>query len=278
MTVARLRSDSARTREQLLDAAERLFAEHGIGAVSLRMINAESGARNVSAAHYHFGSKDGVVAALVTRRMSALAAERMAGLDAVERLAGPGVPDLRAALEIVVEPLLRMLTDPAGANFVTFLARAAGDPAIAMNRLAPPEFWQVMGRLLGLLRRALPDLPNRVLAVRLGFVIQQTVITVAEIDRLMRRDGRSSDWTALASVGDDLVDYFVGGLSAPVRAAERDAPRRATAVSRGDAATIADRVEVALAALPPQRSGASREDGEVTEGGAEPRRAPRRRA
>lgn len=217
MAVARIRSDSARTREQLLDAAERLFATHGIAGVSLRMINTASGARNVSAAHYHFGSRDGVIAALVARRMGALADERMSALDALERAAAGGVPDLRAMVEVIVLPLLRMLMHPTGANFVAFLARAAGDPSVQMGKLAPAEFWQVLSRSLVLLRRALPGLPARVLAVRLGFLIQQTVISIAEMDRLLRRDGGPRSWDALESLGDDLVDYFTGGLAAPVR-------------------------------------------------------------
>jgi len=219
-----MRSDSARTREQLLDAAERLFAAHGIAAVSLRMINAESGARNVSAAHYHFGSKDGVIAALVARRMGALAIERTAGLDAIEHAAAGGPPDLRATVEVMVRPLLRMLVHPTGAHFVAFLARAAGEPSVQMGQLAPPEFWQLFSRFLAVLRRALPYLPRRVLAVRLGFLIQQTVISVAEIDRLLRRDGGPRSWDALEILGDDLVDYFVGGLAAAVRADAAGAP------------------------------------------------------
>jgi len=43
-----------------MDAAERLFAERGIDAVSLRTINAEAG-YSVAALHYHFGTRDGLV-------------------------------------------------------------------------------------------------------------------------------------------------------------------------------------------------------------------------
>ena len=49
---------SQQTREELILAAERLFSEFGIDAVSLRQINAAAGQRNSSAAHYQFGSKD----------------------------------------------------------------------------------------------------------------------------------------------------------------------------------------------------------------------------
>ena len=54
---------SQQTREELILAAERLFSEFGIDAVSLRQINAAAGQRNSSAAHYHFGSKDALIAA-----------------------------------------------------------------------------------------------------------------------------------------------------------------------------------------------------------------------
>ena len=45
------------TALQLLLAAERLFAEHGLAGVSLRQISIEAGSSNNSAIRYHFGSK-----------------------------------------------------------------------------------------------------------------------------------------------------------------------------------------------------------------------------
>ena len=56
-------------RGALLDAAERLFAERGIEAVSLRDVCTAAGQRNHSAAQYHFGDRRGVVAAVFERRM-----------------------------------------------------------------------------------------------------------------------------------------------------------------------------------------------------------------
>ena len=53
-------------REAILNTAERLFAERGIDAVSLRTINAEAG-YSVAALHYHFGTRDGLIRALLER-------------------------------------------------------------------------------------------------------------------------------------------------------------------------------------------------------------------
>jgi len=47
------------TRERILDAAERLFLEHGFDGTSSRMITAEADA-NLAAVNYHFGGKEGL--------------------------------------------------------------------------------------------------------------------------------------------------------------------------------------------------------------------------
>src|SRR4051794_41890454 len=46
------------TKEQIVLAAEALFAERGIEGVSLRQIGAAAGNGNNSAVQYHFGTKD----------------------------------------------------------------------------------------------------------------------------------------------------------------------------------------------------------------------------
>ena len=53
------------TRTGLLLAAERLFALQGVAATTIRQINAAAGQRNQSAIHYHFGSRDGILDAIM---------------------------------------------------------------------------------------------------------------------------------------------------------------------------------------------------------------------
>jgi len=187
MGLDRLRADAARTRAALLDAAERLFAAQGIHAVSLRAINAAAGARNVSAVHYHFGTKDDVIAAVVARRMEWLARER---LDALDAAVVGGAPDLRALVEAVVLPFVRMLTEDAQqAAYVAFLARLVGEADAALEGLAPPVFWRMIERLVRLLQRALPQVPARVLVLRVRFLLQQSFVLVTDLQRLARTSG-----------------------------------------------------------------------------------------
>src|SRR6516225_8182566 len=56
----------------LILAAERLFAERGIEGVALRQVNQAANQKNMSAAHYHFGSRDGLVNAVLVYRLPEL--------------------------------------------------------------------------------------------------------------------------------------------------------------------------------------------------------------
>jgi AcrR family transcriptional regulator len=99
------------TRERLVDAAETLFAEHGIGAVSLREINRMAGAKNAVAVQYHFGDRDGILRAISAKHFPAVDARRHAMLDEYE---AKGAPDIRALAAALVRPLASKLDDRNG--------------------------------------------------------------------------------------------------------------------------------------------------------------------
>ena len=67
------------TRQKLLDTAERMFAEQGYGAVSLRQIIADAEV-NLAAIHYHFGSKQELLDEVIMRRAGPVNRERLARL------------------------------------------------------------------------------------------------------------------------------------------------------------------------------------------------------
>lgn len=67
--------------QALIQAAERLFAERGSDAVSLREITAAAGATNASAIQYHFGDRRGLIRAVLAKHDAAIEARRHALLD-----------------------------------------------------------------------------------------------------------------------------------------------------------------------------------------------------
>src|SRR3954462_6664616 len=82
-----LDATSADTKTRILDAAELLFMEHGYEATSLRSLTAAAGV-NLASVNYHFGSKDVLFQAVLTRRLDPMNQERIALLEKLERDAG----------------------------------------------------------------------------------------------------------------------------------------------------------------------------------------------
>src|SRR2546422_8421548 len=88
----------ARTRERLLEAAERLFAERGFSATSVRALTSEARS-NVASVNYHFGGKEGLYREMFRRRLVALREQRIAGIRrAMDETGG------RASLELTLGP------------------------------------------------------------------------------------------------------------------------------------------------------------------------------
>ena len=134
MTNTKKSTGSAGTREALLLAGERLIAEFGIDAVSLRQINTEAGQRNSSAAHYHFGSKEALVRAIFDYRMDRVNRNRKAMLAAVlEQTAGQ--PEPRKLVETFVYPIVEEIRDSEGGSYyIRFLSQAISHPQTDTNK------------------------------------------------------------------------------------------------------------------------------------------------
>ena len=99
-----------------------LFAEHGLRGVSLRAINADAGL-SPAALHYHFGTRQALVDALLERRMDELMLRRREILDSLETEAGHPTP--RGVLDALLRRMVELLAqeDEAGRRYVRLLAR-----------------------------------------------------------------------------------------------------------------------------------------------------------
>ena len=162
---------SAETRERVLDTAERLFAERGIEAVSIRDITRVAGV-NLAAINYHFGSKQELVAEIFNRRLAPLSQKRLALLDEVERKAG-GKP---ARLEAILEALFRPAVEQSvtytcgGKTFMQLFGRCLSEPNAAVEQLIHGHFEATIRRFTAAVLRALPRLPEQELFWRMTFI------------------------------------------------------------------------------------------------------------
>jgi AcrR family transcriptional regulator len=157
------------TRDLLLDTAERLFAEHGIDATSLRTITSEAAA-NLAAVHYHFGSKDGLIQEVFARRFDPLNEDRLQRLIAREQEHGERPVPVNEIVEAFIAPALKRLRQPESRHFMKLMGRVFGDPG-KMHDFIQYRFHDIARRFIEALAKALPELEHNEVLRRFKFML-----------------------------------------------------------------------------------------------------------
>ncbi|MBI4874211.1 MAG: TetR/AcrR family transcriptional regulator [Acidobacteria bacterium] len=163
------------TKTRILEAAERLFAENGIAATSLRAITAAAGV-NLAAVNYHFQSKEALVHAVYARRLEPVNRARLEMLDAQEARAGGGSPPLEEIMDAFVAPFLRGFM---GTPFTALMGRMYVEPGDFARRFLGVHMREVARRFGAALRRALPGLPEEEMFWRMHFAVGALAHTLA---------------------------------------------------------------------------------------------------
>ncbi len=160
------------TQQRILDAAERLFAEHGFGATSLRHITTRAQV-NLAAVNYHFGSKDALVEAVFARRLIPMNRERLRRLDEVTAAHAPHEPPLNQLIEAFVAPALDLSRDASqgGARFIKLLGRSYTEPSAQLQAQIRGMYSEVIERFRPAFAQVLPDLSHDELYWRLHFLV-----------------------------------------------------------------------------------------------------------
>jgi AcrR family transcriptional regulator len=202
---------SSGTREALLIAAERLFAESGMYAVSNRQISDAAGQGNNAAACYHFGTRTDLLRAIEAKHRGP-----------IEQLRTRMLADIKDSTELRdwVGALVRPLTDHLAALgipscYARFAAQAMADPSyrhvVTRDALTSPMLVQTIEGI----NRCLPELPKRVRAERMAMARNLLMHTCAEHEGALAEHGprARSSWPV---AGEGLVDAIVGLWRAPV--------------------------------------------------------------
>jgi len=216
-----LDATSADTKTRILDAAEALFTEHGFEATSLRQLTSAAGV-NLAAVNYHFGSKEELFQAVLTRRLDPMNQERLELLTALERESGGKPPSCEKVIFTMLIPALRLARDEkrGGKNFLRVLGRAYADPAPFVRHFLHAQYAEMIGRYKEAFLRALPHLSKQELTWRLHFVMGALSYTLAGTDshKLFQQMGGTEDDELLLQ---RLAPFLVAGLKAPPMADSR---------------------------------------------------------
>lgn len=212
-TVSRaVRSERASsTQEAILVAAERLFAEHGVFAVSNRQVSEAAGQGNNAAVGYHFGTKADLVRAIEEKHRGPV--EQLREQMVTELDASASMRDWVACLVRPLTDHLESLGNPTW--YARFAAQAMTDPAyyniIVKGALSSPSLVQVLDAISS----CLPDLPADVRFERNIMARNLLMHTCADLERALA-GGASAPHPTWRAAATGLIDAIVGLWLAPV--------------------------------------------------------------
>lgn len=156
MTVVR-RNPIAGTRERLLDAAERLFAERGLAGTSVRQIT-DAAKANLAAINYHFGSKEGLYTEVFARRVALI---RAPIVDAADHHAHLARQDPARAFRAIGRAILAPLRDrQTSRRVVRLFARETVEAGLPPGLLVRELLFPVVEAITRVVSRTRPDLPE----------------------------------------------------------------------------------------------------------------------
>lgn len=212
------------TKERILDAAERLFAERGFEGASTRDIVARSG-DTIGSVNYHFGSKSELLGAVIRRRWDEIAAVRREAYETARSSLGRA-PSIEVVVDCIVRPYLERAMKG---------ARGWRSYALLQGRLiyTPKAYDQVLRDLsepvarefLGWMADALPGAALEDIGYSYQFMVGSMVECCAEmglgrIDRITDGVCSSKDFDAISS---RLVRFIAAGVRS---ICEGEVPRR----------------------------------------------------
>jgi AcrR family transcriptional regulator len=215
---SKLTPTSERTREQLILAGERLFAQGGLDNVSLRQINNAAGQRNSSAAHYHFGSKEALVSAIHEYRGDRVNKRRHAMLA---QLSAQDRESVRPLIKALVYPIVVEIEETeGGGNFIIFLSQLYSNPSLDLIRMWRSHLSESVGQVYQSLRGVLPEIPEEIAGMRFGLMWVAMINTLADRQRLTAvREGEPAVSRALPVLFvSNVVDMLCGAAAAPLSA------------------------------------------------------------
>jgi AcrR family transcriptional regulator len=199
------------TRALILVAAERLFAEQGILAVSNRQVSEAAGQGNNTAVGYHFGTKADLVRAILRKHSAAIEEIRHQLLVRID-----GSEDLRDWLDCLVLPLAEHLAALGSPTwYARFTEQVMTDPSLRPIVVEESQSSPSMVRIVDGLKQRLPDLPAEAVAERSEMTRKLLLHMMAERERALAGNTPTprSSWPEAAT---GLIDALIGLWQAPV--------------------------------------------------------------
>jgi len=207
--------DASKTREKLIDAAARAFAADGVFSASLVDITRKAGQRNKGALHYHFGSRQAILCAVLERHVDFLA--RREG-ELLELAMQAPDHDLQSVVEAIVRPAAELAESGwRGRAFLLIVAELAQEEPSSLG----DEVNAVLARTGGydvyaVLMSRMVDVKPEVVLERFALVTSFILRAVADRARANGRRRPSRPQLDQETFVRNLIAMVAAGLSAPL--------------------------------------------------------------
>jgi len=219
---------SCPTQKRLIDAAEKLFAEKGFDAVSVREIATAADA-NIAAINYHFQGKERLYQEVLRRQLVAKRSRMMERITAVVDEAD-GDPDAQELIHTFVRTFLEdAITHPGGLTVMRLVAREVIEPRYGAVVVYQELIMHMHGNFAALLAHALPDVPRDRVFLIVASLLSQVVhfvmrwqnlqadeVTpeIAEVFRQTFPVLAESKEDYIETVIDHVTEFTLGGIEA----------------------------------------------------------------
>lgn len=219
------------TRKLLIDAATHEFAAEGVHSASLLEITRQAGQRNRGAVHYHFGSRTGMLVAVLEQQAHFIARR---GAELVARAQRQPADDIASCLEAIVRPAVEASAiGPLGCAYLVILAELTDQGPDAH----PQEVVDVLTRFNGLavyelLAERMPSMPDEYVAERTSLIASFLLKTVADRARAMHlaldlaEGGRIRPHLETEPFIANLISMGVAMATAPIPPSRSTRPER----------------------------------------------------
>ncbi len=195
------------TRERILKAAERLFAERGYEATSIRAIVAKARV-NQAAINYHFAGKDGLYREVLRAAFRALTEHQLAHVEDMKAMSRE-----QALVEFVRHQLQPLIGRDELSRHLRIFNWEAVRPTAVFRKLLSEEAAPFMGVAVDLVRRFLPDADQRTLVVAAIWLIGQCNVFMRNREQLSGPPiNLSLDESAIEFIGMMISRWAIGGL------------------------------------------------------------------
>ena len=209
--VSRKAEQRAETMEQILDAAEYLFAQHGLHGVTLKEVAKRVGVHH-TLLNYYFADKKALFDAVFARRAVVTSERRMRALDEYEAECG-GSPTIEGALHTYLDTDLDLYIEGGEGwkNYAQLTAQVANTPEWGAE-LMDSHFDPVVLRLIGLLQKALPEASPQDIFWGYHFVSGALMLTLARTGRIDKLSGGVNRSEDFAAVKDRMASFMAAGF------------------------------------------------------------------